>query len=151
MDAVIVLLGLLFLVVPIAELALIIQVADGIGVLNTVGVLILVSVVGAWLVKREGVGVLRRLQTAVNRGQMPHRELVDGGLIMLAGALLLTPGFLSDALGVVLLVPPTRAVVRTAVLARVRRRVTTRVTGRFGPVIDVDGSPDRPPRRSELG
>ncbi|HEX9991607.1 MAG TPA: FxsA family protein [Acidimicrobiales bacterium] len=147
----IVLLGLLFLVVPIAELAVILQVAHGIGVLNTIAVLVLVSVVGAWLVKREGVGVLRRLQRSVDRGQLPHRELVDGGLILLAGALLITPGFLSDVLGVVLLLPPTRAVVRAAVLARVRRRVAAKVTGRFGPVIDVDEPPGRPPHWRELG
>jgi UPF0716 protein FxsA len=149
---VLVLLGILFLIVPIVELAVIVQVAGGIGVLNTIALLIAVSILGAWLVKREGVGVLRRVQAALQRGQLPHRELVDGALVMLAGALLLTPGFLSDVVGVLLLIPPTRAVVRTAVLARFRHRITTTVTGRFGAVVDVDGEPvrPRPRRRPEL-
>jgi UPF0716 protein FxsA len=127
-------LALIFLVVPIAELYVVIQVAQGVGVLNTIGLLILVSVVGAWLCKREGLGVLRRLQQAVDRGQLPHRELVDGALILFAGALLLTPGFLTDCLGVLLLLPPTRVLFRGAVLNAVTRRhpvgiVVRRVAG----------------------
>lgn len=149
MNAVLWLLGVLFLVVPIAELAVIIQVAQGVGVLNTIVLLVVVSVVGAWLVKREGIGVVRRTQRAVQRGQLPHRELVDGALIMFAGALLLTPGFLSDVLGIVLLVPPSRAVVRTALLHRFRNRIEARVRyGPAGPVVDVDERRPRP--RPEL-
>ena len=122
-------LAVLFLVIPFAELAVIITVATQIGVLETIGLLILVSVVGAWLCKREGVGVVRRIRDSLDRGELPHREVVDGGLILLAGALLLTPGFLSDCLGILLLLPPTRAVARRLVLGWFSRYT---VVGRAG-------------------
>jgi UPF0716 protein FxsA len=112
------LLVLLFLVVPILELYVIIQVGQEIGALNTIGLLVLVSVVGAWLAKREGVGVWRRLNQQVNAGRVPGAELLDAFLILLAGALLLTPGFLTDILAIVLLIPPTRALVRRALRRR---------------------------------
>jgi UPF0716 protein FxsA len=114
---------LLLVLVPIAELAVLIQVGQAIGVIETILVMIVVSVVGAWLVKREGTGVWRRAQRQLDVGAVPGRELVDGALIMLAGALLLTPGFLSDCVGVLLLLPPVRAGVRALVIRRMRRRV----------------------------
>jgi UPF0716 protein FxsA len=106
------LLAVVFLVVPIAELAVIITVGSQIGVLNTIGLLIAISVVGAWLAKREGLGVVRRIQAQLDAGRMPGAELVDGFLVLFAGALLLTPGFLTDCLAIALLFPPMRAVVR---------------------------------------
>jgi UPF0716 protein FxsA len=138
----------LILVIPIAELVVLLRVADGIGIPETIVLLLAVSAVGAWLVKREGLGVLRRIQATVDRGQVPTRELVDGALIMLAGALLVTPGFLSDLVGILLLVPPTRAVLRTVVLSMLARRAQLRIATFGGPggpgrqpprVIDVDG------------
>ncbi len=108
------LLALVFLVVPLAELAVIIQVGQWIGVLDTLVLLVLISVVGAWLAKREGIGVWRRIQRQLQLGRMPGNELIDGFLILFAGALLLTPGFLTDVLAISLLAPPTRAVARTA-------------------------------------
>jgi UPF0716 protein FxsA len=123
-------LALLFLVVPIAELAVIVAVADAVGVLNTIGLLVLVSFVGAWLAKREGLAVLMRVRAALDRGEMPSREVADGFLVLLAGALMITPGFLSDCLALVLLFPPTRALVRrTLLVAVVRRARVTVVTG----------------------
>ena len=124
---------LLFVVMPLVELAVILQVGRAIGVLDTILLLLVVGAVGGWLVKREGVGVVRRLQTTVAAGRVPAVELVDAFLILFAGALLLAPGFLTDLLALALLVPPARAVVR-AVLAR---RLADRV--RRGPpgVIDV--------------
>jgi UPF0716 protein FxsA len=138
----------LILVVPIAELVVLLRVADGIGIPETILLLLAVSAVGAWLCKREGLGVLRRIQTTVERGRVPTRELVDGGLILLAGALLITPGFLSDLVGILLLLPPSRAVLRSLVVASLARRAQLRVTtirGYPGPgpepprVIDVEG------------
>ena len=116
------LLFLVFLVVPFLELFVILQVGHAIGALNTVGLLILVSVVGAWLVKREGISVIRRAQERVAQGAVPGRELVDGVLILFAGALLITPGFLSDVVAVLLLLPPVRATVRATVTRRFSRR-----------------------------
>lgn len=117
-----VLLGVLFLLVPIAELYVIVQVAQGIGVLNTIGLLLLVSAAGAWLCKREGLAVLGRVRASLNRYELPSRELADGALILFAGALMLSPGFVTDCFAVLLLLPPTRAVFRGALLRALQRR-----------------------------
>ena len=113
-------LALLFLVVPIAELYVIVQVAQGIGIGETILVLVAMSFVGAWLAKQQGLAVLRRLQATVAQGKVPSREIVDGALILFAGALMITPGFLSDCLAILLLLPPFRAVVRAGILRRIR-------------------------------
>ena len=134
------LLAVVFLVVPIVELAVIIQVRQTIGALETIALLIAVSVAGGWLVKREGVGLLRRISAAVSAGRVPGRELADGALIVFAGALLITPGFLSDLLGIALLLPPVRAVVRPALLGALARRAIVRRTGPGaygGTIVDV--------------
>ena len=117
------LLAVLFVAVPLAELYVLIQVGQVIGVLDTVGLLLLVSIVGAWLAKREGIGVLRRMQAAVNAGRVPGTELVDAFLILLAAALMLTPGFLTDIVAILLLLPPVRAGVRRALRRRLARRI----------------------------
>jgi UPF0716 protein FxsA len=135
MARVMALLALVFLVVPIIELALIIRIGMAIGVLDTIGLLVLSSVVGAWLMKREGLGVVRRMQASVAEGRVPGAELVDAFLILLGGALMMAPGFLTDILGMALLLPPVRALVRRLV----RRRLVARVTGSRGGtgIIDV--------------
>lgn len=114
---------LLFLVVPLIELYVLIQVGEEIGALNTIGLLVVISIVGAWLAKREGLGVWRRINEQVKAGKVPGADLVDGFLILLAGALLVTPGFVSDVLAILLLLPPTRALVRRTVRRRYRRRL----------------------------
>jgi len=116
----------IFLVVPFVELYVILQVGHAIGALNTIAVLILVSMLGAWLVKREGISVVRRAQERIAQGAVPGREVIDGVLILLAGALLITPGFLSDVVGVLLLLPPVRAALRATVTRRLRRRTDFR-------------------------
>lgn len=130
---VLVVLVALLIGVPILELYVIVRVAVGIGTLQTIGLLILVSVVGAWLVRREGLWVLNRVRERLDQGQIPGNELVDGLLILVAGALMLTPGFLTDALGLVLLAPPTRIIVRTMLVRRFRHRLQIN----YGP-IDLD-------------
>jgi UPF0716 protein FxsA len=117
------LLVILFIGVPFAELYVLIQVGHAIGVLNTLGLLLLVSIVGAWLAKREGIGVFRRMQAALNAGRVPGAELVDGFLILLAAALMLTPGFLTDIVAIFLLLPPVRAVVRRTLRRSFARRI----------------------------
>ena len=128
MTSVVLLLVALFVLVPIVELAVIIQVGQALGVLQTLLLMVVVSVVGAWLVKREGIGVWRKAQRQLELGSVPGRELIDGALIMLAGALLLTPGFVSDCVGILLLLPPVRAVLRGLVIRRLRRRVVAQQT-----------------------
>ena len=117
------LLVILFVGVPFAELYVLIQVGHAIGVLNTLGLLLLVSIVGAWLAKREGIGVIRRMQEALNAGRVPATELVDGFLILLAAALMLTPGFLTDIVAIFLLLPPVRALLRRELRRRFVRRI----------------------------
>ena len=113
----------LFIVIPIVELAVIIQVGQAMGVLPTIGLLLLVSVVGSWLVKREGLGVWRRFKHQMETGNVPGKELADGMMIMLAGALLLSPGFVTDVVAILLLLPPVRAAIRGSLLRKLTLRV----------------------------
>ncbi|MEZ5246537.1 MAG: FxsA family protein [Acidimicrobiales bacterium] len=113
-----------FIIVPIIEIYLIVQVDAAIGGWETLGLLVLDSVIGAWLVRREGFSILARVQGALGRGDLPTNELIDGMLVLFAGALMLTPGFLTDGLGFVLLLPPTRAVVRNVLKARFAGRIS---------------------------
>ena len=83
------------------------------------------SVIGAWLVKREGISLMRRVQRQVRDGQLPSNELVDGVLLLVAGAMMLAPGFITDAIAIMLLLPPTRAVVRTILRRRFRGRIVS--------------------------
>ena len=115
-------LALLFLVVPFVELFVIIQVGQSLGVVPTIVLLIAISVAGAAMVKREGLATLRRARASLDAGRVPGRELVDGVLILFAGALLLTPGFFTDLLGILLLIPPVRAALRAAALRYLERR-----------------------------
>jgi UPF0716 protein FxsA len=114
---------LLFVIIPFAELFVIIKVGEAIGVVYTLALLVGMSILGAALVKREGLGVLRRARQRMDMGVVPGKELVDGVLILLAGALLLTPGFLTDAVGLLLLLPPVRAAMRAYAIRRLHIRV----------------------------
>jgi UPF0716 protein FxsA len=98
----------LLIAIPVAELWVIVKVAGQIGFLNTLGLLILISVAGAYLLKQQGLATWGRMQAALARGEMPGKEVTDAFLVMLGGALLLTPGFLTDVFGIMLLLPPTR-------------------------------------------
>lgn len=123
MTTVLIFLVVAFLTVPIVEIYLIVEVARYAGILNTVVLLILVSVAGAWMVRREGLGILRRAQEELATGRVPGRQVVDGLLVLVAGALMLTPGFATDALGLALLFPPSRIAVREVLIRRFARRV----------------------------
>jgi UPF0716 protein FxsA len=127
---------LAFIVVPLAELAVIVAVGDVLGLLPTLVLLLAISVAGGWLAKREGLAAWRRFQLAVAEGRMPTVEVADGAMILLAGALLLTPGFLTDVVGVLLLLPPTRAALRRMV----PRLAARRLRRRGGRVVIVDGT-----------
>jgi UPF0716 protein FxsA len=106
------LLFLLIIVVPVVELYVIVQFAQEIGVLETFGLLILISVAGAFLLKHQGMATWQRMQATLARGEMPGKEMTDAFLVLLGGALLLTPGFLTDAVGILFLLPPTRAALK---------------------------------------
>lgn len=105
-------LALLFVAVPLAEIAVLIQVGQLLGVLPTILLLVFFSVAGAVITKREGMAVWRRFKETLARGEAPSGEIADGFLVLLGGALLLTPGFLTDVLGLALVFPLSRAAVK---------------------------------------
>ena len=114
------LLILLFIAVPIAELYVIIQVGQAIGALPTIALLIADSILGSWLLRHHGRRAWSQFRAALSAGRVPTNEVADGAMIMFGGALMLTPGFLTDLLGMLLLLPPTRALLRPVLLRRVR-------------------------------
>lgn len=151
---------LLLLVVPTLEIAVIIGVGRVIGAWPTLVLLLVESALGAWLVKREGARTWSALATALNSGRMPSRQLADAALVLVGGTLLLTPGFVTDLVGFVFILPFTRPVARRALEAVVTRRLlsATFVTAGFPPPpgrsgaagpgsVPTDGSA-APPRRS---
>jgi len=127
----------LFIVFSLAEIYVIALVGHAIGALNTIGLLLLFSIGGAWVATRVGLGVLSRLRAQLDAGRMPTNELIDAGLVLTGGILLLVPGFVTDAIGILLLLPPVRALVRTFV----KRRFGLRVYRTINPRRD-DGPPD---------
>ena len=149
------LLVVLFIVVPIAELAILIQIGQAIGVWWTIALLIVDAVLGSLLARSQGRVTWRRFNEALRAGRPPAREVMDGALVLFGGALLLTPGFLSDILGVFLLLPPTRALVRAVLVRRFANRMVASMTAprdgggqrpRPRQAYDVEGSAvDAPP------
>jgi UPF0716 protein FxsA len=132
---------LLFIVVPIAELAVLIQVGQEIGVWWTIAILIADAIIGSLLMRAQGRAAWRRFNEAMAAGRVPAREVIDGALVMFGGLLMLTPGFITDILGFVLLIPPTRAAVRAVLVRRLARRLTVAMTGpRARPDDVVDGT-----------
>jgi UPF0716 protein FxsA len=142
------LLVVVFIVVPIAEIYVLLQIGRAIGFLPTIALLILDSVLGSWLMRSQGRAAWLRFNRALAEGRVPGREVIDGVLIIFGGALLLTPGFLTDILGLVLLLPPTRAVVRQVLVRRFGGRLvasaTTGTQARAGRMFG--GGPPRPRR-----
>jgi UPF0716 protein FxsA len=143
------LLVLLFVVVPIAELYVIIQVGQEIGALPTIAILVADSLLGSMLLRSQGRGVWRRFNEGIAAGRPPAREVLDGVLVIFGGAFLITPGFITDVFGVLFLLPPTRALFRRLMLRNVAARMAAsatswgvgRVSGRrVTQPYDVDGT-----------
>lgn len=111
----------IFIVVPLAELYVILKVGDAIGLGWTLLILVADSILGSMLLKSQGRQVWRRFNEATTAGRIPHSEIIDGVLIIFGGAFLLTPGFLTDVLGLFFLLPPTRAIFRRTVRAGIER------------------------------
>ena len=116
-------------VVAVVEVVVIVLVAKLIGAWPTVLLLLLTSALGTWLVRREGAKAWRALTTALRTGQMPSRELADAALVLMGGALLLAPGFVTDLVGAFVLLPPTRPVTRPLLVAMVAKRLLRRFGG----------------------
>src|SRR3954447_19718549 len=138
---------LIFIVVPLAELYVIIQVGQAIGLVPTLVILLADAILGSMLLRQQGRAAWVRFNRALAEGRLPHKEVFDGVLIIFGGALLITPGFLTDILGLILLIPPTRAIVRAFAARSVRRRMATGAV-----TIWTVGRGPRPPReRSARG
>ena len=135
---------LLFIVVPLLELYVILQVGQAIGVLPTIAILIADSVLGSVLMRSQGRLAWRRFNVAAADGRVPAREAIDGVLVVFGGALLLTPGFVTDVLGLLLLLPMTRPILRRLLVRRFAARMIASATIRRGPPRargwDVDGT-----------
>ena len=137
-----------FIIVPLAEIAVLIEVGGWLGLGPTLALIVLTAVAGAWMLRRQGLAVLRRAQQQMQDGTAPVAEVFEGFCLVIAGALLLTPGFLTDAAGALLLLPPVRALL----YRRMRRRIEEQVLSgaspgkqqdppaqdRAPPVIDVE-------------
>jgi UPF0716 protein FxsA len=137
-----VLIALLLILWPLAELYVVIKVAEAIGVLYAIILLVLSWPLGTCVVRAEGRGAGRRLSAAVAAGRSPGREVLDGALILIGGALLIVPGFITDLLGAVALLPPTRALVRRQLARNLHSRLVRGATrfGRTAEPYDVDST-----------
>jgi UPF0716 protein FxsA len=122
-----------FVVVPLVEIYVLIQVGQVIGPWWTILLLVLDSLLGSWLIKREGGRAWQGLRTALQTGRMPARELADGALILVGGTLMLSPGFVTDAFGILLILPFTRPVARRLLTRVVAQRLLSQNARRPGP------------------
>ena len=136
----------LIVLVPLAEVWVIVQVGSSLGIVTTLALLIGVSVMGTALTKYEGLRVFRSFMSAVDTGEMPSRDIVAGACLLVSGLLFLVPGFVTDVLGIVLLLPPVRAGLAHLILRRRSSRSNVRVVRATysRPVVDVDVTSDRP-------
>lgn len=136
---------LIFLCIPIAEIAVFIKAGQIIGLGWTLAIIVLTALIGTALLRRQGLKVLSQTQQKLDRGELPVGEMFDGFCLLVAGALLLTPGFITDIIGLALFIPPVRLLLGTFVLSRFLKNKDTRVWvngqevgpgGRGGPIID---------------
>jgi UPF0716 protein FxsA len=129
-------LGLLILiamiVVPITEIAVFIEAGDLIGLWPTIGAVILTAIIGSTLLRHQGLSTLARVQESMNAGRLPVEELFDGLCLLVAGAFLLTPGFVTDGVGLLLFLPPFRTVLRALLARRIKARGDFSVHGQGG-------------------
>ncbi|MBA3300632.1 MAG: FxsA family protein [Thermoleophilaceae bacterium] len=145
----------IFIVVPIAELYVILEVVGKwLGAPLTIALLVLDSILGSLLLRSQGRVVWKRFNEAMAAGKVPHREVVDGVLVIFGGAFLITPGFITDIIGLLLLIPPTRALVRKVALRRLGARIVVSAVSRGvrdrgaapGRDYDVEGTAREAPR-----
>jgi UPF0716 protein FxsA len=139
----------LFIVVPIVELYVIVQIGQAIGILPTLALLVLDGFLGMALLRSQGGRAWQRFNLALAEGRVPAREVFDGAMVILGGALLLTPGFVTDVFGLILLIPPTRDLARGVLGAMARRRIGFgwRISTFGSAPRQAPGPPPRPGRR----
>ena len=114
---------LIFIIVPIMEILLLIEIGSRIGTLNTIFIIVLTGILGASMMRHQGFTIIRNIQEDLSQGRMPTGELINGALVLVGGILLLTPGFFTDAVGFVFLIPATRAFIRKKIQLLIRRKI----------------------------
>ncbi len=114
---------LIFIVVPLIEILLLIEIGSRIGALNTIFIIVLTGILGASLMRHQGFTIIRNIQRDLSQGRMPTGELINGTLVLVGGIVLLTPGFFTDAVGFVLLLPATRALILKKIQLLIRRKI----------------------------
>jgi UPF0716 protein FxsA len=135
-----------FIAVPLAEIAVLIKVGGWIGLGPTLALIVLTAIAGAWMLRRQGLAVLRRAQQQMQQGVAPIGEVFEGFCLVIAGALLLTPGFLTDGAGALLLLPPVRA----WLYRRMRHRIEEQVLSGAAPRAEPPGHHQPPPDRAPV-
>jgi len=141
---------LIFTLIPLAELALLVELAKRTSVPATFTLVLVTGFLGAWLARREGVKALTRIQSELNSGVMPTEAMLDAALIVLAGVVLVTPGMLTDLAGFALLVPPIRAAVKKKLASAFRARVVPMDGRGPAPFVDVNASSHEADEREEI-
>lgn len=116
----------LFILTPIIELSLLLEIGKRIGTLPTLGIIVLTGILGAYLVRGQGFMILKRIQNELEKGTLPGDSLMEGAIILAGGILLLTPGLITDALGFISLIPPGRMVIKRFLLNWLRSRIKER-------------------------
>ncbi len=114
---------LIFIVVPLIEILLLIEIGSRIGAFNTILVIVLTAILGASMMRQQGFTIMRNIQRDLSQGRMPTGELINGALVLVGGIVLLTPGFFTDAVGFILLIPATRGFIRKKIQLLIRRKI----------------------------
>ena len=128
-----------FIAMPLIEIAVLIQIGSWLGLWPTLGLIILTAIIGTWMLRQQGFAVLARAQRQLAEGSVPLGEVFEGFCLVIAGALLLTPGFVTDVIGGSLLMPPVRAWLYRTLGGRFRAAAMPNTpSGRHGPVVDGD-------------
>ena len=116
---------LIFIVVPLMEILLLIEIGSRIGTLNTISIIIITGILGGYMMRQQGFAILANIRMALSQGRMPTGELINGALVLVGGILLLTPGFFTDAVGFVLLIPGSRGFVRKKIQLLIQRKMNS--------------------------
>lgn len=135
---------LIFIAVPIIEIAAFIKIGDIIGLWSTIACVILTAMIGTFLLRQQGLSVLQKAQGSLQNNQLPLDSVIHGAFLLVAGALLLTPGFFTDAIGFILMVPPARTIIGRFIWERLKGRVHVHHSG-MGPAGHRPGGPNAGP------
>ena len=131
-----------FIVLPLVELCLVLLLGQYIGIAWTILFIIGTGILGTWLARTQGLSTYRRIQQELSQGRMPTDSLIDGALILVAGLLLITPGVLTDLVGILLMIPPTRVFFRRQLIAWFQRHFKIQTLSNAGPRASGDGVVD---------